>query len=314
MNTADSVTEFEKVDCVLCGSSEHELQCTIGQHGLPAHVVLCKRCGLGFLNPRWTEERYSRFYAMEYDKYYRTYLIGEKGGNASGAQVQPTIPALVRMKQAGILPVKIDSVLDIGSGSGGFLLQMKGVYPSAEFYAIEPSRNCQEVLRKSGITLVSDTVNSDWDKSFHEKFDFINMRHVLEHFLNPLEVLTKVRGSLKENGLVYIAVPNSAKPGLPLLRYFFRAVHTYYFNRPTLLALAQRAGLHAEFILEGDAFNRHELVLVFSKGEIINEIPSAYAAQHDVFAPIIKHESSFLYKLKQVVKKALGRESNNTAD
>jgi SAM-dependent methyltransferase len=307
-------SDFENVSCVLCGSNDHDLLCTHGQHNLPAYVVLCKNCGLGFLNPRWTESRYSKFYATEYDKYYRTYLVKKGESVVSNTVIPQTVPAFVRMKNAGIMPDSIRAILDIGSGSGGFIQQARTVFPSADYFAIEPSHNCQEVLRSINVALVSDNVNSAWDETFKGKFDFINMRHVLEHFLDPLSVLKKVRETLITDGLVCIAVPNSGKPGLPLLSYFFRAVHTYYFNRSTLVALAARAGLEPVLIIEGDKFNQHELVIVCSKGDFISETPSVYSAQKQIFLPFIRHERSLGYKLKQAVRRVLGKGTNNTAD
>lgn len=314
MSSRHTESDFETTDCILCGGNEYDKLCSVGQHGLPAHVALCKTCGLGFLNPRWTEERYSRFYASEYDKYYRTYLVHSKGQKGAVNQLSSSIPALVRMKSAGIQPSRINHLLDIGSGSGGFISQMRSVYPDAEYFAIEPSRNCRDVLESINVSLISESVNTDWEQSNLCKFDFINMRHVLEHFLDPLNVLRKVRAALTDDGLLYIAVPNSAKPGLPLLSYFFRAVHTFYFNRETLTALAKRAGLQPKMVIEGDAFNRHELVIVFCKGEVINEVPAAYTMQAEVFAPIVRHENSFVYRLKQSIKKLTGSQANNTVD
>jgi len=42
-----------------------------------------------------------------------------------------------------------------------------------------------------------------------EKFDCIIMGHVLEHVLNPLNILEKYSGMLREGGLIWASVPNA---------------------------------------------------------------------------------------------------------
>ncbi|MGB1103628.1 MAG: hypothetical protein ACPG21_08370 [Crocinitomicaceae bacterium] len=42
----------EKVNCNLCGEDDTDLLSTVGQHGIPINLVICKNCGLGYLNPR----------------------------------------------------------------------------------------------------------------------------------------------------------------------------------------------------------------------------------------------------------------------
>lgn len=60
--------QFEKVKCNLCGSNDYEKVCEEGKFGLPTNVILCKECGLGYLNPRWDGDSYMNFYRYEYDK------------------------------------------------------------------------------------------------------------------------------------------------------------------------------------------------------------------------------------------------------
>ncbi|MGB1103629.1 MAG: class I SAM-dependent methyltransferase [Crocinitomicaceae bacterium] len=78
--------------------------------------------------------------------------------------------------------------------------------------------------------MLSDDVNSNWYTKLNERFDLIIMRHVLEHFLDPLTVLKRIREVLSEDGVLYIAVPNNLNPTQDLEKVWFRVVHTYYFN------------------------------------------------------------------------------------
>ena len=47
--------KFEKISCLICGSSNHKVLFTNERHGLDQQTVLCKKCGLIFSNPRMSE-------------------------------------------------------------------------------------------------------------------------------------------------------------------------------------------------------------------------------------------------------------------
>ena len=85
------------------------------------------------------------------------------------------------------------------------------------------------------------------------------MRHVLEHFLDPGAVLSKVRKVLKPDGVLYVAVPNAKKPGWPLLASFFRVVHVSYFSGISLTSLLAQKGLKNIQIIEGDVHEKREI-------------------------------------------------------
>lgn len=307
---------FEKVDCVLCGPGETELLLEKGQHGLPAFVTICKKCGLAYLSPRWTKEGYNHFYTKDYDRLYRVSLANSVASASVSPSEKtenkaPVIPAFERIKAAGLMPATITNLLDVGSGSGGFINQSRYFFPDVNGFAIEPSANCILLLEKAGIKHLSTDVDSNWNETLNTKFDFINMRHVLEHFMDPVAVLKKMHGILSDNGLLYVAVPDSFHPGLPLIDYFFRAVHTYYFNRHSLEAVAIRAGFSVVLTIEGDRYNRNELVMVLKKGSGVSEIKNSYPEQISIFKKHLDHEKSFLYRFRQKLKSIAGRKNEN---
>ena len=47
------------------------------------------------------------------------------------------------------------------------------------------------------------------DIKINEKFDFIVLGHVLEHVIDPVQILKKCKNLLKPNGKIFAAVPNS---------------------------------------------------------------------------------------------------------
>ncbi|MCB0653389.1 MAG: class I SAM-dependent methyltransferase [Saprospiraceae bacterium] len=292
-------TEFESVNCLICGGEDHQRISDKGAHGFPAHVVICRKCGLVFLNPRWSAERYRKFYETEYDQFYR----GGSGGEETVFQI------VERLKAGSFFPVNPGKILDIGSGKGASLTYLKNHhYPEAQYFAIEPSVICQEVLKQNGIELVADQIEKDWEDGYQEEFDFVIMRHVLEHFMDPIMVLKKVKSVLKNNGLLYIAVPNALNPSTPLSNHF-RNVHTFYFNKWTISNALRLAGLETSVILEGDHFQKHELVCFVVKNDsgpaAIKISQNQVDTQLNVYLDMLSAENSLPSIIKRKLKKIL---------
>jgi len=135
------------------------------------------------------------------------------------------------------------SVMDIGACTGAALDLARQEYSAVDLNAIESSRECQASLRSLGVELLSDDVDSEWHIEHQGGVDLVIMRHVLEHLLDPVSVLEKVRNVLSGNGVVYLAVPDMMLPGGPLRGHWFCNAHTYYFSTATLLYTMRLAGL-----------------------------------------------------------------------
>lgn len=286
--------EFEMTDCIVCGADDTDKICKRGQFGLPAHVVVCRQCGLTYLNPRWNKARLTKFYEQEYDKYYRPTMN-------SDVQKSSYISMYERIKSKGYELDNIKNVLDVGSGEGNNLKFIIKQMPKAEFYAIEPSPTCRKALKEINVNILGTDVDQEFDPTFRGFFDFIIMRHVLEHFADPVKVISEVKKLLKEDGILYIAVPNSLSLGnYNLLTHYFRTVHTYYFNIHSLENVFKKAGVEVLWMKEGDSYNQRELFALVKKGkeESISINKELYKIQTDLFDPKLKKERSAIHRLK----------------
>ncbi|MCH6233859.1 class I SAM-dependent methyltransferase [Aquiflexum sp. AIY15W] len=132
-------------------------------------------------------------------------------------------------------------LLDIGCGTGYFLLAAK--QNGWKTWGIEPNDTARKIA--SGKKLkVSETLD-DYKKS--KKFDAISLYHVLEHIHDLRKSGKKIINLLKDNGTLFIAVPNiesyDAKAYGTNWAAFDVPRHLYHFNQETIRAFAEEMGL-----------------------------------------------------------------------
>lgn len=254
---------LEFTPCPICGNRNLKSITRKGQFGLPCFVSICQFDGLVFLSPRWSKERYKYFYEQEYDSYYRPNVLNAE----TDAHKYTGIKEISSRLESLNLLKRRKSVLDIGAGMGWSLQWLKQNYSNlCDFSAIESSKHCVENIKNVvGAKVISTDVDSPWSLS---KFDLIIMRHVLEHFLNPIEALAKVKNNLSNDGVVYIAVPDMMNPKGSLKNYWFRSVHTFYFSEGSLCSIASKVNLSPLIIRS----NSSELWGVFQKDDAYKSI------------------------------------------
>ena len=80
-----------------------------------------------------------------------------------------------------------------------------------------------------------------------KKFDIITLNKVIEHVKNPKALIAKSIKNLKNNGVIYIEVPDEkAKTGGKKRRIFID--HLHVFSRKSLKMMAKKLNLKIEII------------------------------------------------------------------
>lgn len=205
-------------------------------------VVVCTHCALAYLNPRMTQDEYSKYYSDEYQKNRHSITTFDE--------------AITRLKvkksyerKKELLPVlekfirKDSNVLEVGSGWGTLLKFIQDTFGS-KVKGLEISSLAAQVSREYyGIPTEEKTLEGfcGEQKSSEQKFDFVIMYHVLEHILDPVQALQILKNVIADNGVLYIAVPNLAHPDEDI-SLFFRVEHCFYFTPNTLVAMLQKSG------------------------------------------------------------------------
>lgn len=150
---------------------------------------------------------------------------------------------LDRIKIVGTAKLRNKVIADIGCGAGSFLDMVKGY--ALHTIAIEPYGVFQRELAKKGHRVYSYT--KDALKYWQGRVDLAVCFAVVEHVEHPLDFLKEIKLLLKPNGFLLLSTPNSDDWLLQFLteaygRFFYRYVHTWYFNQESIQQIGIRAG------------------------------------------------------------------------
>ena len=129
-------------------------------------------------------------------------------------------------------------VLEIGCGTGYLLYELQKL--GAQVLGVEPGAHGLEGKKKYGIPVINEFFDAEKIK---EKFDFVIFYAVLEHMQNAGEFLQDVKSVLKDNGKIFLSVPD-CEPYLhagdiSLLLH----EHWNYFTKETLETFVRENGL-----------------------------------------------------------------------
>ena len=129
-------------------------------------------------------------------------------------------------------------VLDVGSGIGVFLFEMKK--KKWQVTGVEMDKRYVDYCRKFHNLQIYRKELSQFKTK--KKFDLITFNKVLEHVRNPTKLLNASKNFLNKNGIVYIEVPDiKAKTG-GKNRQEFCIDHLHVFSVNSLKILAEKCG------------------------------------------------------------------------
>ncbi|MCJ8344559.1 class I SAM-dependent methyltransferase [bacterium] len=136
------------------------------------------------------------------------------------------------------------NLLDIGSGTGVFPAKFQELSKDWNFTLLEPDpsacKHLQQEIKKSQI--VQGFLNPQLFSS--NQFDLITFNRCLEHMPNPVEVLKVAQNILKENGLIYIEVPDTLTLSIrDQSDEAFGDAHLFIFSPESLNIAFKRANL-----------------------------------------------------------------------
>lgn len=228
--------------CAICGgnrwATKHEGPIRHGTFGklVDATVFECETCGVGFL-PTSVGLQPDFYSGAEYRE-----TVGERADADSFFKMHDA-EQLDRYQLLRRIPLRGRIVAEIGCAAGSFLDGLKGF--AATTIGIEPSLPYHDSLRQRGHHTFTDigAARPHWEG----KVDFAACFSVIEHVADPLTFLRDIRALLAPGAPLLVSTPNARDILLDVgcdayRQFFYRSVHTYYFDHSSLEKAALRAG------------------------------------------------------------------------
>jgi 2-polyprenyl-3-methyl-5-hydroxy-6-metoxy-1,4-benzoquinol methylase len=135
------------------------------------------------------------------------------------------------------------TLLDIGSGTGYFAAEMKNA--GWHVTGLEPDADARKIAEEENQINLSST-----DRLFllpEKSFDVITLWHVLEHVHDLKNYVRKFKNLLKENGKLFVAVPNYKSYDATVYKEYWAAYdvprHLYHFSALSMEYLMKAEGL-----------------------------------------------------------------------
>lgn len=201
--------------------------------------LACTSCGSEWLDPRPTPEELLRFYPASYHAYNE-----DNHGWLAGLLVR--LRARARARQyAAILPAQGGRLFDVGAGDCRHFREL-GSRTGCTFSGIELNPEMAARGRALGYDIECGMLE-DMDLGRHlGAYDAVSMNHVLEHVVDPEEVVGRARLLLKPGGWLIGQLPTVSS----WERSLFGAVwagyhfprHLQVFSRRGLARLLERSG------------------------------------------------------------------------
>jgi 2-polyprenyl-3-methyl-5-hydroxy-6-metoxy-1,4-benzoquinol methylase len=139
--------------------------------------------------------------------------------------------------------IKAGKMLDVGSGIGSFVSEMK--QQGWEATGLEPDADARKVAKDLYDITLADTRQLYQLPADH--FDAITLWHVLEHVHDLSKYIQQLKTLLKEKGKLFIAVPNYTAADATIYREYWAAYdvprHLYHFSPRSMQTLMEKNGL-----------------------------------------------------------------------
>lgn len=244
---------MELVNCPICGNGNPNFFYDKERDNHPVHFVICKNCGLVYQNPRLSSEDFKEYYESSF----RDSNLGEDKLNEYinsrikvGTDILNLISDLffsreVNVSKQELFGNKIFSVLDVGCGVGGILAPFRDAGFTCK--GIDAPSFYTQVGRMRFKIDIEEVFISEFNTK--EKFDIIILNHSLEHVLDPIKDLAKIHSLLKDDGLLYIELPDVERPyNWTTLQFFFMLGHVFYYSPLTLEILMNKTGFNRVYL------------------------------------------------------------------
>ena len=169
------------------------------------------------------------------------------------------------------IPIGIKKALDIGCGDGAFGSILKQ-HTNCEIWGIEPSKAAADMAVPKLDKVITGLFSKNLPELSGQTFDAIFFNDVLEHLVNPDEILTQCKNFLNANGYIVASIPNIRwyPVILSLLRYkdfkyenagVMDKTHMRFFTKKSMIRMFENSGYK---VLTIDGINKNKSFKFFN--------------------------------------------------
>ena len=226
--------------CNLCGNARLIEVARRDRYGYHSHLLVCSRCGLGFISPRPTAAAYAAFYRDVYRP-----LVSAYHGRVIDAETvqqdQRGYAADLRAFLDATLPRRPGSVLDVGGSTGVVAAAFRD--DATEVTVLDPAPEELEVAARAGMETVAGFAE-DFDPG-SRTWDLVLLCQTIDHLLDVRATLEAIRRFIGSDGWAFIDVLDVAwvlaRQGS--VEGAYKIDHPYYLTRATAGAYFESVGL-----------------------------------------------------------------------
>jgi SAM-dependent methyltransferase len=251
-------------------------------------ILFCEKCRMGYTDPYPTADTAHILYeskdSSDFDIGNRNFIDF----------IKDYLSVQTLKKIAG--PKVITHFLDFSTGNGRYAIGASKAFPKAIIHAVDYSNipPLSIIENKSNITYFSSNEFAD----VKINYDFIFLRHVLEHSHDPVSLIKKLGSLLNPDGILYIEVPNLDSGCARIFKNhwmpFYVPRHIFHFTEDSLSNIICESNLDFKI-------GRNEAPLMGNTFAILTGINKAKAW--------VKIVGIFLHPLQILIEKLYGSSS-----
>jgi 2-polyprenyl-3-methyl-5-hydroxy-6-metoxy-1,4-benzoquinol methylase len=225
--------------CLICGNVSNKIVSNYVRDSTKHKIIQCKKCNHVQINPIPSRKENEIFYDNnQQSKNVNDLTSLQEKRKAKHNDTKRRIALLNKICK------KTDKILEIGSGHGFFLEEVRK--SGFNIMGIEVSKTRREISKKITKSKIINVNLMDGEHLDIGKFDVIVLFHVFEHISEQTSFLKNLKKILNKNGKIIIEVPNyddfQIKLNKEYKKWFFQFAHIHYFTSKSLKKIFQKNG------------------------------------------------------------------------
>lgn len=217
---------YKKKECLMCSSTELNI---IGKNPdfIDTYVVQCKKCGFMFnLYNEKTEDYYQENYRNQRKEHISENYI--KFMNTRAVAQYDFIK-----NNIDIAPEKL-KILEIGCSLG---LLLNKFDESNDFTAYEPDIEMANGAQNNNPKAIIKNQECNLSTLESDMYNLILLSHVFEHFDDPIKSMEYLINTTKNNGYIFIEIPNETLETVQYMCDHQKGVGHYTYFNPNLFKM-----------------------------------------------------------------------------